>query len=191
MVSQLPRTDHRTDHRISPSAKQRFPHLVEGLIQVFTGPRRRFFANVMAQALQQAGQGTSVLIVQFLKGGINQGPDNPTQLAQNLIWLRCNVARCITTAELEPDEISALQELWHYTKMLVKQGKYSLVILDELSVAIELGLIPLDEVLHLLNDRPSHVDVTLCGPHMPTVIMDMADQVTELRQSPRLAEMIS
>lgn len=183
MVSQLSRLDNRTSH---PS-KRRFPHLVEGVVQVFTGPHRRFFTNVMAQALQQAGQGTSVLIVQFLKGGIHQGPDHPTQLGQHLTWLRCNVARCITMANLEAHEHSALQDLWHHTQIMVQKGQYSLVVLDELSLAIELGLIPLDEVVHFLQTRPSHVDVTLSGPHMPAVIMDMAEQVTELRHSPRLS----
>ena len=181
MVSQLSRLDNRT----LPAEKKRFPHLVEGLIQVFTGPHRRFFTNVMAQALQQAGQGTPVLIVQFLKGGIHQGPDNPTQLGQNLTWLRCNVARCITAADLEPHELAALQDLWKQTQLQVLQGQYSLVVLDELSLAVELGLIPLDEVIHFLNTRPGHVDVTLSGPHMPSAIMDMADQVTELRHSLR------
>ena len=181
MVSQL----SRLDNRISPPSTPSFPHLIEGLIQVFTGPHRRFFANVMAQALQRAGQGTPVLIVQFLKGGINQGPDHPTQLGQHLSWLRCNISRCITTADLEPHELAALQDLWNQTQIKVNQGQYSLVVLDELSLAIDLGLIPLDDVIYFLEHRPSHVDVTLSGPQMPEVLMDMADQVTELRHSPR------
>ncbi len=125
------------------------------------------------------------MIAHFLKGGIHQGPDHPIHFGQHLAWLRCNVHRCITTADLESHELSALQDLWHHTQMLVDKGQYSLVILDELSVAIELGLIPLDEVLHFLKTRPSHVDVTLSGPHMPAIFMDMVDQVTELRHSPR------
>lgn len=181
MVSQVSRLDNRTS---APSTR-RFPHLVEGVVRVFTGPHRRFFTNAMAQALHLAGQGTTVLIVQFLKGGIHQGPENPTQLGQHLTWLRCNVPRCITSADLEPHELTSLQELWHHTQSVVKKGQYSLVILDELSLAVELGLIPLDEVVTFLQTRPGHVDVTLSGPNMPSVIMDMADQVTELRHSPR------
>ena len=49
------------------------PLTVAGLVQVFTSTQRSFFTSVMANALRMAGQGTSVLIVQFLKGGINQG----------------------------------------------------------------------------------------------------------------------
>ncbi|NJK41825.1 MAG: P-loop NTPase family protein, partial [Acaryochloridaceae cyanobacterium SU_2_1] len=65
MTPQLETPPVPVDHRIC--------HKVEGLVHLFTAPHRSFFTNVMAQALQAAGQGTRVLVVQFLKGGINMG----------------------------------------------------------------------------------------------------------------------
>ncbi|MEB3212787.1 MAG: P-loop NTPase family protein [Leptolyngbyaceae bacterium] len=164
-------------------SKSRFPHLVEGLVQVFTCSHRSFFTTVMAQALRVAGQGNPVLVIQFLKGGIAQGCGNPVQLGQHLDWLRCDVPRCIDTPHLEENEASVLLELWSYTQDMVRQGKYSLVVLDELSLAIKFGLIKEQEVLDLLRHRPKHVDVILTGPDMPTSLIDIADQVTELRRN--------
>jgi cob(I)alamin adenosyltransferase len=161
------------------------PHMVEGLVQVFTSPHRSFFTNVMAQALQLAGQGTPVLVVQFLKGGIQQGLSHPVQLGQHLDWFRCNLPRCIDTPELDETETASLQELWQYTKDVVTQGKYSLAVLDELSLAVNFGFIPEGEVLDLLSDRPRHIDVILTGPDMPQGILDVADQITQLRRSRR------
>lgn len=157
--------------------------VVEGLLQVFTGSHRSFFTNVMAQALQIAGHGNSVLIVQFLKGGIGQGQDNPIQLGQNLDWIRCDLPRCIDTPQLDEAETKSLQELWQHTQQVVKQGKYSLVVLDELSVAINFGIIPLAEVLEFLKTRPPQADIILTGPEMPQQVLDMADQITEIRRS--------
>lgn len=162
-----------------------FPHMVEGLVQVFTSAHRSFFTNVMAQALRVAGQGNSVLIVQFLKGGINLGPEHPIRLVQHLDWLRCNLPRCVDTAHLEASEMQALQELWQHTQNVVRQGKYSLVVLDELSLAIHLQLIAEVEVLQLIQERPRHVDMILTGPEMPACVLDVADQITELRRSYR------
>lgn len=158
------------------------PHTVEGLIQVFTASHRSFFTNVMAQALRLAGQGTPVLVVQFLKGGIHQGPDRPTRLGQNLDWLRCNIPRCIDAPHLEASEQEAVLALWRHTQTVVLQGNYSLVVLDELSLAINFGLIPEAEVLSLLQERPRSVDMILTGPDMPPAILEMADQVTQLRR---------
>lgn len=160
-----------------------FHYAVEGLVQIVTAPHRSFFTNVMAQALRVAGQGTPVLVVQFLKGGIRMGPDHPIHLCQNLEWLRCNLPRCIDTPELEASELEALQELWQYTKEAVVGDRFSLVILDELSLAIHLGLILEAEVLTLIAQRPRHIDMILTGPEMPQSLIDRADQVTELRRS--------
>ncbi len=166
-----------------PNAHPRLPHKIEGLIQVFTSSHRSFFTNVMAQALRLAGQGTPVLVVQFLKGGINQGPEHPIRLGQHLDWLRCNVPRCIDTPQLEEVEIQALHDLWQHTQKAVAQEKYSLVVLDELSFAMRMGLIPEVEVLALLAARPRPVDIILTGPEMPQAILEIADQITELRRN--------
>lgn len=175
MVAQL-----ETPALNSPS---RLPYTVEGLVQVFTSSRRSFFTSVMAQALRIAGQGTPVLIVQFLKGGIGQGHEHPVRLVQHLDWIRCNLPRCIDTPRQDDAETQPLRDLWQHTQKVVFAQKYSLVVLDELSLAINFGLIPLDEVLAFLEKRPAHVDIVLTGPDMPQPLLDVADQITELRRS--------
>ncbi|HEY9637968.1 MAG TPA: P-loop NTPase family protein [Coleofasciculaceae cyanobacterium] len=159
------------------------PYSIQGLVQVFTSSHRSFFTNVIAQALRIAGQGNPVLVVQFLKGGIGQGHDHPVRLGQHLDWIRCDLPRYIDTPELDEAERQALMQLWQYTQDVVAGGKYSLVVLDELSLAINFGLIPPEEILAFLKRRPSHVDIILTGPKMPQAILDIADQITEIRRS--------
>ena len=159
------------------------PYNIPGLVQVFTSFHRSFFTNVIAQALRIAGQGTPVLVVQFLKGGIGQGHEHPVRLGQHLDWIRCDLPRYIDTPELDETERHSLMQLWQYTQDVVSEGKYSLVVLDELSLAIHFGLIPQDDVLAFLKKRPGHVDIILTGPKMPEAILDVADQITEIRRS--------
>jgi cob(I)alamin adenosyltransferase len=155
---------------------------IEGLVQIFTAPHRSFFTTVMAQAFRAAGQGTPVLIIQFLKGGINMGHQHPMHLCQHLDWYRCNLPRCIDTPALETAEMEAMQDLWQHTQRMVVAGTYSLVVLDELSVALNLDLILETEVLRLIQERPRHIDMILTGPKMPQSLLDVADQITELRR---------
>src|SRR4028118_2040637 len=122
------------------------PYHLEGLVQVFTSSHRSFFTNVMAQALRIAGQGTPVLVVQFLKGGIGQGFEHPVQLGQSLDWIRCDLPRYIDTPQLDEAETKSLLALWQHTQKVVSEGKYAFVVLDELSLAIDFGLIALEEV---------------------------------------------
>ncbi|MEA5463266.1 cob(I)yrinic acid a,c-diamide adenosyltransferase [Leptothoe sp. PORK10 BA2] len=191
MVQQL-RVTHNTRHpsRIPPtpdappmlSQGDRHPLLqaIEGSLRVFTSVHRSFFTNVMVQALRSADQGMSVLVAQFLKGGIDQGPDHITQMGQNLDWVRCGYSGCIF--ETTHDAQAAVSELWTYVKTAVQDDQYGLVMLDELSLAMDYGLIPEAEVLELLQQRPSQMDIILTGPKMPYSILSMADQVTEFRR---------
>lgn len=165
------------------NSNRNLPYLVTGLVQVFTSSHRSFFTTVMAQALRIAGQGTPVLIVQFLKGGIGQGHERPIQMGQNLDWIRCDIPRCIDNAQIDDSEKVALQQLWEYTQKVVSTGKYSLIVLDELSLAMNFGFIPESEVLKFLAQRPPHIDIIFTGPQMPASLLDVADQITEIRRS--------
>ena len=57
-------------------------HLVEpeGQLQIHTASYRGSFSSVLSQAVRSAGLGSRVVIAQFLKGGVNQGPDGQVQL---------------------------------------------------------------------------------------------------------------
>ncbi len=191
MVQQLRET--QDNHRLSrvsaaasspPSLSKGMRHpffqVLEGSLRVFTSVHRSFFTNVMVQALRSADQGMAVLVAQFLKGGIDQGPGHMTHMGQNLDWVRCGYSGCIF--ETTDDAETAVGELWAYVKTVVQANKYGLVMLDELSLAIEYGLIPEAEVLELLEQRPAQMDIILTGPKMPYSILSMADQVTEFRR---------
>jgi cob(I)alamin adenosyltransferase len=156
---------------------------IEGTVQVFTAVHRSFFTNVMVQALRIADQGKAVLIVQFLKGGIHQGPDRPMQFGQNLDWIRGSMAHCIHGPEVSQAEQQAVRDLWRHTQQVVAKGRYGLVVLDELSLAVNYQLIPTQEVIDFVQHRPPQVDVILTGPDMPEALLGLADQVTEFRRN--------
>jgi cob(I)alamin adenosyltransferase len=182
MVSQLRVSPPQpSDHTSRPKAHP-WLHAIEGTIQVFTSPHRNFFTHVMVQAMRVAGQGNSVLITQFLKGGIRQGTAQPMLFGQGLEWLRPDMTRCLKAADATDAEQAAIADLWHHTEHNVMQGQYSLVVLDELSLAIQYGLLSEVDVLDFLRQRPPQVDVILTGPDMPESLLEIADQVTEFRR---------
>lgn len=156
---------------------------IEGTVQVFTSQHRTFFTNVMVQAMRVAEQGMPVLVVQFLKGGIAQGPDRPTQMGRNLEWIRCECPECISGPEISATTQAALSALWQYTQAVINEGQYGLIVLDELSLAIDFGLIKENELLTLLKNRPPHVEIILTGPQMPESLLAVADQITEFRRN--------
>jgi cob(I)alamin adenosyltransferase len=77
---------------------------------------------------------------------------------------------------------AAVREVWTFTREQMLAGQLDQLVLDELGLAVELGYLQEAEVLAALEQRPSHLDVILTGPSMPSALLAMADQVTQLRR---------
>jgi len=170
-----------------PSVEVRPPlYLVapEGQLQVHTASFRGSFSGVLSQALRTAGLGSNVLIAQFLKGGVGQGPQSSLTLCDRLRWLRPSVTECLSDAAASRDDEvkEAVQAIWQICKTHLLEGTLDQLVLDEIGLAIELGYLSHVDVLSVLELRPSAMDVIVTGPAIPAEMMEMADQVTELRR---------
>ena len=183
--------DHRTLEQAGlrrlPVFEPRPPlHLVaqEGQLQVHTAPYRGSFGTVMSQALRAAGLGSRVLVAQFLKGGVVQGPDAAVTLCDRLSWMRPAVLECLSqpAANAEPVVIDAVQSVWNACAKQLISGDLDQLVLDELGLAIAFGYLDEREVLCRLEQRPASMDVIITGPSIPDSLMALADQVTELRR---------
>ncbi len=160
---------------------------VKGHVQVFIAPHRNLYADIIAQGLRVAGQGTQVLLAQLFQTGINQGLRHPRRLVENLEWLRCDAQRDLSgdlskdDIELTDTEKSAVLELWDYAKVTIKSARAGLVILDEANLLVARSLITEDELLQVLEMRSPKVNIILTGAFMTERICDYADQVTHRR----------
>ena len=87
---------HRPVALVPPKAAPlRLVSQPEGLLQIHTAPFRGSFAAVFSQALRSAGLGSRVLVSQFLKGGVEQGPAGSLTLCGRLEWLRPGTPHCL------------------------------------------------------------------------------------------------
>ncbi len=177
--------------RASPETFRPSPiHLVkpEGQLHVHTASFRGSFSIVLSTAIRTAGLGSRVMVAQFLKGGVNQGPEGSEILCGNLIWLRPAIQRCISMHkdknETQNDFLNAkeaVQSIWNICQRNLLTGDVDQLVLDELGLAISLGYLKKETVITALEQRPRTMDIILTGPSIPESITSMADQVTELR----------
>lgn len=189
-LSSHPRTPQRGLHALPtvapPPPPLRLVVQPEGLLQVHTAPFRGSVGSVLSQALRAAGLGSRVLVSQFLKGGVDQGPDRAPTLCGRLQWLRPAMDLCIDAPLAEaspaPTTLAAIAEVWELCRSQLLAASCDLMVLDELGLAVTYGYLPLDEVVATLQQRPGQMDVILTGPAIPEPLMAMADQVTQLRR---------
>ena len=160
----------------------------QGQVQIHTSTFRGSFSVVLSEAIRSAGLGSQVLIAQFLRGGVNQGPNGAINLCGRLEWLRPAIETCIQEEILEENlslkrkyEEKAIKDIWDFCKQRLIENKLDKLVLDEIGMAINLGFIEENDLISMINNRPSSTDVILTGQSIPSKVIEMADQITELR----------
>ncbi len=160
----------------------------QGQVQIHTSTFRGSFSIVLSEALRSAGLGSKVLISQFLRGGVNQGPNGAINLCGKLEWLRPDIETCLPEQLSEEDSsftrknaAKAIKDLWGFCKTRIIEKKLDKVVLDEIGMTISLGFIEENDLISVINNRPSSTDIILTGPSIPPKVIAMADQITELR----------
>ena len=171
-----------------PSSK--FPlHLVapQGQLQIHKASFRGTFSIVLSEALRAAGLGRKVLIAQFLKGGVSQGPNKGINLCGNLNWIRPDIPCCPTlhamdrSSSTQNPSYKAIRDIWEFCKEQLEKQTIDKLILDEIGLACSLGFVSENDLISTLSSRPTATDIILTGTSISSDIIAMADQVTELR----------
>jgi cob(I)alamin adenosyltransferase len=65
-------------------------------------------------------------------------------------------------------------------KRAVEDAEYDVVILDEINVAVDYGLILLPDLLKILDAKPATVELILTGRNAKQELLERADLVTEM-----------
>ena len=89
--------------------------------------------------------------------------------------------RCIRRQEVTPEHITQAQRGLERAREAMLSAQYDIVVLDEVNVAIWFGLLTVEELLELLDQRPAHVEMILTGRRAPQEFIERADLVTEMR----------
>ena len=81
-----------------------------------------------------------------------------------------------------PEDLRLAREGFDRASEAVRGDRYDVVILDEVNVAVDCGLLALDEVLELIEEKPSRLELILTGRYAHQKIIDSADTVTEMKE---------
>jgi cob(I)alamin adenosyltransferase len=140
--------------------------LSQGMIQVYTGDGKGKTTAALGLACRAVGHGYKVLIIQFIKGNIDYGEmETATRLAPYLTIKQMGRGCRISPKKPDPEDVKVCHEAMLYAQMAIASGEYDVVVLDEINVAVDLGLVQKEDVLKLMDERPSHVELILTGRH--------------------------
>lgn len=152
----------------------------KGYIQVYTGDGKGKTTSALGLALRGAGAGLKILIVQFLKKSYSS-EQKALERFRDLITFKQYKTGFIRGKPTKK-AISIVREGFNYAKNEMISGKYNIVILDEINIAVRKGLIDLNDLMSLIKNKPEDVELILTGRNAPEKIIEMADLVTEMKE---------
>lgn len=156
-----------------------------GLVLVNTGDGKGKTTAALGTILRAVGYGHRCLIVQFIKGSWLYGElKSIKRLEPEVEFHRMGRGFVGIVDDNLPKEehAKAAREALEFSREKLASGAYRLVLLDEIFIAVTLGLIAVNDILDLLDARPPQTTLILTGRGAPPEVIERADTVTEMRE---------
>jgi len=157
----------------------------KNLLIVYTGNGKGKTTAALGMCLRAVGYNWKVCIVQFVKGSWKYGELKGLKRLEPDVELHVIgegfVGIIDDTKDFEEHRRAAQSGVQLAIQKLTSR-QYRLVILDELNVALDLGLVTDDEVMSLLDARSEDQHLVITGRGAPDWLIEKADLVTEMRE---------
>jgi cob(I)alamin adenosyltransferase len=167
-----------------------------GLVHVLTGDGKGKTTSSLGLAVRALGSNLKVYMIQFLKSGttgeiftikkylpgmeIEQfGVDAVKERQQKLDVFRDKGSKFVFNPDNEEKEAAMLG--FQHAKKIINSKDYDLVILDEINAVLDKSIIPIKDVIDLIENH-GNVELVFTGRDAPKEIIEAADYVNVVKK---------
>tara|TARA_R110000764_G_scaffold138885_9_gene226860 strand:- start:42912 stop:43526 length:615 start_codon:yes stop_codon:yes gene_type:complete len=162
------------DEKIAVAQQER------GVLLVLTGNGKGKSSSGFGMAARALGHGMRIGIVQFIKGAKSTGEENFFRRFPEEVRYHVMGAGFTWETQDRRDDIAKAEAAWAVAVELMRDPDVTLVLLDELNIALKYGYLQLDQVIADIQARPAHQHVVVTGRGAPPALVEAADTVTEM-----------
>jgi len=154
-----------------------------GLVVVYTGNGKGKTTAAMGLALRAAGYGKRVLVLQFVKTWFT-GEKGGFEHLPNVEFIQAGKGfyKILGDKLPEDEHVRAARAALELARAKINSGEYDVVVLDEIIGSVTGGLLPVEAVLELVDNKPPRLDLVLTGhrgKELPE-LLERADLITEM-----------
>lgn len=155
-----------------------------GLIHIYCGDGKGKTTAAVGLAVRCAGRGNKVLLVQFLKSR-DSGELYSLAKLPDIEVMRGKESKKFTFQMNEEEKHALLIEhnkMFEQVLAKIKNGAYSLLILDEVIGALNAKVFEMPKLIEFLRHKPENLEVVLTGRNPAPELVEIADYVSEMRK---------
>lgn len=149
-------------------------------VHIYTGNGKGKTTASLGLSVRAALAGKKVFFGQFIKG-MDYSELRLSNYIPN-IEIHQFGRDCFIYNDPTDEDIKEARKGLNICKEVLKSGKYDLVVLDELNIALYYKLFTVDEAIEIIKNRKSSVEVVITGRYAPKELTELADLVTEMKE---------
>lgn len=153
----------------------------KGLILIHTGNGKGKSSAGFGMVARALGHGMQVGVVQFIKGSFSTGEEAFFRRFPEVKYHVMGEGFTWETRDRERDTEMA-SHAWQNALAMLRDPEISLVLLDEINIALKYKYVPMDEVIDALANKPAMQHVILTGRGAKPELIEIADTVTEMKE---------
>lgn len=153
--------------------------LEKGFVHIYTGNGKGKTTAAIGLGIRATGGGLKVYMIQFMKGR-RYGEIDALEKMKNFTVVQFGRDEFVSKENPEQIDIDLARKGFEHAKEIIKNGEHDLIILDEINVAVDFKLIPLKDVLKLMDEKPEKVELVLTGRCSHPDMVKQADLVSEI-----------
>ncbi len=154
----------------------------KGLVIVHTGKGKGKSSAAFGMIFRHIAHGKPSAVVQFIKGAMSTGERDLIlshfsslcqfhTMGEGFTWDTQDKAR----------DVEMAQAAWSKAKEMIRDARNSMVLLDEINIAIRYDYLDVAEVIAFLaSEKPAMTHVVLTGRNAKDELIEFADLVTEM-----------
>ena len=157
----------------------------KGLVIVYTGKGKGKTTSALGIVLRAVGYGKKICMIQFIKGSWHYGEMYSSKRLEpefEMIAVGKGFVGILDDKSTKEEHEIVANEALKISKEKIDSGNYDIIILDEINYAVNLNLIKIDDVISIIKSKPENVDLILTGNHAKSVLIEIADLVTEMKE---------
>ena len=153
------------------------------LLHIYCGDGKGKTTASVGLAVRAAGSSMRVLFARFLKNEFSGELKILDQIPEiEVLHLEKSYGFFKTLSEKEQEEVREMYgRLWNTIQRKISTGDYDMLVIDEFMAAYRYGLIPNEEAVQFLKDRPDNLEVVLTGRDPSDELLELADYISEVK----------
>ena len=154
----------------------------KGLVHIYTGNGKGKTTSSLGLAMRALGHGANVTVIQFMKGWKEYGELITASKLEGLEMVQTGRADYVYRGNEQPEDYDEAERGMETALRVMSSGKCDMLILDEINVAIDYGLVALESIIELVKNKPSGMELILTGRDAHKDLIELADLVTEMHE---------